>query len=163
MVPVDSTEVSRDSVYSGAIREVRSFRVRDFHPLWLAFPRHSANQNSSHVNGPTTPQGKPPRFRLFRFRSPLLTESISLSFPPDTEMFQFPGLAAIHLWIQCMLIQESRDQCTFVYSPRLFADFHALLRLLMPRHPPCALSSLTTFIQSSPEREHWQIATISNW
>ena len=33
------------------------------------------------------------RFWLFRFRSPLLTESRFLSFPPGTEMFQFPGLA----------------------------------------------------------------------
>jgi hypothetical protein len=28
---------------------------------------------------------------LFRFRSPLLTESRLISFPPGTEMFQFPG------------------------------------------------------------------------
>ena len=33
------------------------------------------------------------RFRLFRFRSPLLTESRLLSFPPVTEMFQFTGFA----------------------------------------------------------------------
>ena len=151
MVPADSTEVSRDSVYSGAFREVQSFRVRDFHPLWPTFPRRSANLNSSHVKGPTTPQRKPPRFGLFRLRSPLLTKSIFLSFPPGTEMFQFSGLAATHLCIQCVLIQESRDQRTFVFYPRLFADFHALHRLLMPRHPPCALSSLTTIIQSSHE------------
>ena len=30
---------------------------------------------------------------LIRFRSPLLTESLLLSFPPGTEMFQFPGFA----------------------------------------------------------------------
>src|SRR5213075_2986243 len=30
-------------------------------------------------------------FGLFRFRSPLLTESLSLSFPPVTEMFHFAG------------------------------------------------------------------------
>ena len=30
-------------------------------------------------------------FSLFRFRSPLLTESHSLSFPPVTEMFHFAG------------------------------------------------------------------------
>ena len=29
-------------------------------------------------------------------------------------------------------------------SPRLFAACHVLLRLLMPRHPSCALCSLTT-------------------
>ena len=33
------------------------------------------------------------RFGLFRFRSPLLTESHSLSFPPVTKMFQFTGFA----------------------------------------------------------------------
>ena len=38
--------------------------------------------------------GKPRRFGLVRVRSPLLTESSFLSFPPGTEMFQFPGLAA---------------------------------------------------------------------
>ena len=32
-------------------------------------------------------------FRLVRFRSPLLTESLLLSFPPATEMFQFAGFA----------------------------------------------------------------------
>src|SRR5213082_2668939 len=35
----------------------------------------------------------PGRFGLVRVRSPLLTESRLLSFPPGTEMFQFPGLA----------------------------------------------------------------------
>ena len=38
--------------------------------------------------GPTTP-GVNSRFGLFRFRSPLLTESLSLSVPPVTEMFHF--------------------------------------------------------------------------
>ena len=43
--------------------------------------------------GPTTPRRKSPRFGLFRVRSPLLTESIFLSSPPVTEMFQFTGFA----------------------------------------------------------------------
>ena len=33
-------------------------------------------------------------FRLFRFRSPLLSESRLLSFPPGTEMVHFPGFAS---------------------------------------------------------------------
>ena len=57
---------------------------------------------------------------------------------------EFTGFAATRLWIQRALIQESRDQHSFVNSPGLIADFHALHRLLTPRHPPCALSSLTT-------------------
>ena len=44
--------------------------------------------------GPTTPEGiASRRFRLFPFRSPLLRESRLISFPPGTEMFQFPGFA----------------------------------------------------------------------
>ncbi len=48
-----------------------------------------------------------------------------------------------------MLVRVSRDQYLFVNSPKLFADFHALHRLLTPRHPPCALSNLTTEISNS--------------
>ena len=39
-------------------------------------------------------------FGLFRFRSPLLTESISVSFPLGTKMFQFPRFALPALYIQ---------------------------------------------------------------
>ena len=35
------------------------------------------------------------RFRLFRFRSPLLTESHSISSPPLTEMFHFSGCCVL--------------------------------------------------------------------
>ena len=31
---------------------------------------------------------------LFRVRSPLLAESLLMSVPPGTEMFQFPGFAS---------------------------------------------------------------------
>jgi hypothetical protein len=69
-----------------------SFRLRDSHPLWSDFPDGSAR------NGFVTPQcfrnpGTNPGLGYFRFRSPLLTESMSLSFPAGTEMFQFPAFA----------------------------------------------------------------------
>ena len=37
---------------------------------------------------------------LVRFRSPLLSESLLMSFPPGTEMFQFPGFASNPLSFQ---------------------------------------------------------------
>src|SRR2546421_441142 len=89
------------------------------------------------------------RFGLFRFRSPLLTESLLLSFPPGNEMFQFPGLATPTLWIQVGLIRGSRDQHLFDSFSGLIAVFHALHRLLAPRHPPHALSSLAALIDRS--------------
>ena len=61
----------------------------------------------------------------------------------------------MQLWIYCMLtevcsagfphsdISGSMDICS---SPKLFAAYHVFLRLLVPRHPPCALSSLTRFL-----------------
>lgn len=49
------------------------------------------------------------------------------------------------------VIRESRDQSLLDGFPGLIAAFHALHRLLTPRHPPCALSSLTTNIQNSCE------------
>ena len=56
----------------------------------------------------------------------------------------------IHLCIQCMIpcggfphseISGSQDICS---SPKLIAAYHVLHRLLMPRHSPCALISLTS-------------------
>ena len=91
-------------------------------------------------------------FGLFPFRSPLLWESRLISLPPGTEMFHFPGFARTGLCIQpavtrvCLAglphseIPGSELVCS---SPRLIAAYHVLHRLLTPRHPPCALNSLT--------------------
>src|ERR1700722_7828532 len=40
-------------------------------------------------------------------------------------------------------IRESAGHWLFSASPRLIASVHALHRLLVPRHPPCALTILT--------------------
>src|SRR5690242_19682935 len=40
-------------------------------------------------------------------------------------------------------IRKSTGQRTFSASPRLIAAVHVLLRLLVPRHPPCARTILT--------------------
>ena len=43
-------------------------------------------------------------------------------------------------------ISGSKDICS---SPKLFAAYHVFHRLLVPRHPPCALSSLTSCISAA--------------
>ncbi len=48
-------------------------------------------------------------------------------------------------------IRTSQDQSSFDSSPGLFAAYHVLHRLITPRHPPCTLNSLITFI-TGPER-----------
>ena len=97
---------------------------------------------------------------LIRLRSPLLTESRLISFPPGTEMFQFPGFAPDGLCVQPPVtvsgypvppgcpIRRSPDQCVFGHSPELIAAYNVLRRLCTPRHPPCTLTSLTTFMNS---------------
>ena len=78
-----------------------------------------------------------------------------ISSPPGTEMFHFPGFAASPLCIHGGLTRRSCDhgwgcpirispvQSLLGSSPTLFVASHVLLRLLVPRHPPCALISLT--------------------
>ena len=67
-------------------------------------------------------------------------------------MFQFPAFTRGRLWIQRLV--TGMNLCRFAdseilgsmlvsNSPRLFAAAHVLHRLPVPRHPPCALCSLT--------------------
>src|ERR1700681_3842755 len=88
-----------------------------------------------------------------RFRSPLLSQSRFLSFPPGTEMVHFPGFARARIWIHRAVRgfyprrfphSEIRGSIPSLGPPKSFAACHVLHRLLLPRHPPCALSSLTT-------------------
>ena len=92
------------------------------------------------------------RFGLFRVRSPLLAESLLFSLPPGTEMVHFPGFAPPAYvfgrrrreFTPARFPHSDIPGSTLAYSsPRLFAVGHVLHRLLSPRHPPYALSSLT--------------------
>jgi len=157
MVPPASHRIPRVPWYSGSRFESDRFQLQGFHLLWPTFPRRSPTArigNSTHaVLQPPAPACARTRFGLFRFRSPLLAESRLLSLPPGTEMVHFPGLARIRLWIQRTVsefcsegfphsdIPGSTPACG---SPKLIAAGHVLHRLLAPRHPPYALSSLTT-------------------
>ena len=63
--------------------------IQGYHLLWRDFP------DTSNFLHPAT--------GLVRFRSPLLSESRLISFPPGTEMFQFPGFASVNLCIQLQI------------------------------------------------------------
>ena len=82
------------------------------------------------------------RFRLLRFRSPLLTESLLISFPVLLRWFTSHSFSLPTYFIQprsayiavCGLphsvIPVSLDMCS---STRLFAAYHDLLRLASPQ------------------------------
>ena len=77
-----------------------------------------------------------------------------LSLPAGTEMFHFPAFPPPALCVQAGVtgnyalsgfpIRKSPDQCLVTDSPGLIAGSNVLLRLLVPRHPPCALINLAT-------------------
>src|SRR3954466_10862149 len=81
-------------------------------------------------------------FGLVRVRSPLLTESLSLSLPPGTEMFQFPGFATHAYGFSVRSFGHPGINARLTAPPGISQSSHALPRLLTPRHPPRALSSL---------------------
>ena len=71
------------------------FRIRGCHPLRPRFPACSAMDRLQCCRRSYNPGRchRQPRFGLLRVRSPLLAQSLLLSFPPGTKMFQFPGFA----------------------------------------------------------------------
>jgi hypothetical protein len=96
------------------------------------------------------------RFRLVRFRSPLLPQSRLFSSPRLTKMFQFsrcpPHTLCIQVWVTTLIVagfphSDSHGSKLACSSPWRFAAGRVLLRHVAPRHPPCALSRLlpTTF------------------
>ena len=78
-------------------------------------------------------------FSLFRFRSPLLTESRLLSLPVGTEMFHFPTFPPLTLCVQVRVTGHDSCRVSPFGNPRITA------RLAAPRgfsQPP------TSFIGS---------------
>ena len=137
----DGPPIFRQDYTCPALLVVRSvpqptFLIRGYHPLWPDFPFRFANSRAI-------------TRRLFRFRSPLLSESRLMSFPRATEMFQFTRFASCsYVFTAGYLtvgfpIRKSPDQSLFASSPKLIAGYHVLHRLSSPRHPPHALSHLT--------------------
>jgi hypothetical protein len=77
--------------------------------------------------GPTTPTWQrrkalpPDRFGLFPFRSPLLRESLLLSSPRGTEMFQFPRFPLPVLCVQTGVTPHDRCRVSPFGHPRIEA------------------------------------------
>ena len=154
MVPAVSRWVSRAPRYSGTRARVQSAFAyvaitlcgRFFQSVHLAIGLVTLLTRSYN------PHVQAHGFGLFRFRSPLLSESRLLSVPPGTEMVHFPGLARTRLWIQRAVSRFYREGFPHSEipgskgaspSPRLIAGSRVLRRRLAPRHPPYALCSLT--------------------
>jgi hypothetical protein len=141
-----------------------AFRLRGCHPVSPAIQCRSARRRfcyslsprQQEQVGPTTPKRKrlpsitPLRFRLFPFRSPLLGEYLFLQV-----LRCFSSLRTLHTayLIQRRVTRHDPGRVAPFGNSRITAcaaaprDLsqlcRALHRPLVPRHPPCALSSLT--------------------
>ena len=128
------------------------FHILDFHYLWFAFPNNSVKSPESIMQSIT-----PVELLLLVQALPLslaTTQGIEFSFFScrylDVSVPCVPLLYTTLLMYglvsffpdQSFLIRISVDIMDICSSPQLFAAYHVLLRLLVPRHPPYALYSL---------------------
>ena len=151
MVPPASHKVSRVSWYSGSCQPLFNFAYGIF------TLSDQISQNCSAIDSSTlcSPQPRGARTTVWAL-------SISLAATLEIDKFSFsssgyldvsvPRVPHVQLCIHCTLtevssagfphsdISGSLDMCS---SPKLFAAYHVFHRLLVPRHPPCALTTLT--------------------
>jgi hypothetical protein len=104
-----------------------------------------SSSSTCHIKVPQPRQDKSSRFRLFRFRSPLLTESLRFLFLGLLRCFTSPRVASpdyefirrywpvIASGFSHSEIHGSTPACGF---PWLIATYYVLHRLLAPRHSP---------------------------
>ena len=153
---------SRDFPCPAILRNLPSepalFRLPGSHRLWPTVPSRSTrglvcDSPASRPDRPCNPGVRARRFGLFRVRSPLLAESLLFSFPAGTEMVHFPALSSTAygfsrgypgITLGGLPHSEISGSTPVCGSPKLIAAYRVLHRLLAPRHPPYALSSLTT-------------------
>ena len=130
---------------------VRTLYDQAFNPVRLySFVTLTVRQNQQKSPATPTMQRLPAithdRFGLFRFRSPLLTESLLLSLPVGTEMFHFPTFPLPALYIQAGVTGSARRSAGFPHSEILGSRCayplpEAYRRLLRPSSAPDAKAS----------------------
>ena len=146
MVPASSHKVPRVSWYSGSRHVNSSFAYGAF----TLSGRLSQNRSAKLVE--SIPRSEPQHARTLVWALPgslAATSGIDVSFSSsgylDVSVHRVPS---VWLWIHHTVaegfsagfphsdISGSMDICS---SPKLFAAYHVFHRLLVPRHPPCAL------------------------
>ena len=149
MVPAHSIKVSRVSMYSGSHYANSSFAYGAF----TLSGRLSQNLSARLIESRLWSEPRNARISVCPLsRSLAATYEIDFSFSSspylDVSVQAVPlHTLWIHVWMHTVFvcgfphsdIHGSKVICT---SPWLFAAYHVFLRLLVPRHPPCALFCL---------------------
>ena len=146
MVPAHSHKVPRVSWYSGSCRPSSVFAYGAFTLSGRSFQGHLARLNlwilrSEPQNARTLVWALP--------RSLAATYGITVVFFSsgylDVSVRRVPlHTLWIGVWIRRVFLRgfphsEIRGSLGICPSPQLFAAYHVFHRLLVPRHPPCAL------------------------
>ena len=158
MVPPASHKVSRVSWYSGSCQPLINFAYGIF------TLSDQISQNCSAIDSSTlcSPQPRGARTTVWALSISLAaTLEIEVSFFSsgylDVSVPRVPsgklciGLSVLKVYLSGFPhsdIHGSKDICS---SPWLFAAYHVLHRLSVPRHPPCALYSLTNSFESGSD------------
>jgi hypothetical protein len=147
VVPPDSQRISRARCYLGCPLGGNGFSRTGVSPSTPALSRRlplttmlfdSLSERQLRLVGPTTPdvQRLPAithvRFGLFRFRSPLLTESRLFSLPAGTEMFHFPAFPPLTLCVQVRVTAHDCCRVSPFGYPRISARLAAPRGLSQP-------------------------------
>ena len=151
MVPARSHKVPRVSWYSGFRHVSSSFTYGAF----TLSGRLSQNRSVKLAESIT--RSEPQDARILVWPLPI---SLAATLRIDVSFFSSGYLdVSVHrvpshtLWIHVWVTEVSsagfphsdiRGSLAICASPRLFAAYHVFLRLLVPRHPPCALFRLTS-------------------
>ena len=154
MVPAHSIKVSRVSMYSGYRSASSSFAYGAFTLSGRLSQNLSARINESIM------RSEPRNARI-----PVWPLSISLAATLEIDKFSFSSSPYLDVSVQAVpfhtlwigVWMHEGCSCGFPHSdicgsvdicssPQLFAAYHVFLRLLVPRHPPCALFCLTSLL-----------------
>ena len=149
MVPAHSHKVSRVSWYSGYRHEILTFAYGILTLCDWSFQGHLASLDLSIT------RSEPGHARM-----PVWALSVSLAATSKITVVFFSSgyldvsvhrVPPVTLWIYVTVTKvfsvgfPHSDICgsmCICHSPQLFAAYHVFLRLLVPRHPPCALFRL---------------------
>ena len=154
MVPAHSIKVSRVSMYSGYRSVSFSFAYGAFTLSGWLSQNHSTRITESIMR--SEPQSA---------RTLVWPLSISLAATLEIDKFSFSSSPYLDVSVQAVPLHtlwigvwmHEGCSCGFPHSdicgsvdicssPQLFAAYHVFLRLLVPRHPPCALFCLTSLL-----------------
>ena len=154
---MDSDRIPRVPPYSGYCYLFTILHIRGFHSLWPTFPdqfRFVANVMLQSFNPDIAVT-----ISVWAVSSSLAaTKEIDVSFSSSWYLdVSVPRVPDVQLCIHCTTTEvcsvrfphsEICGSMCICHSPQLIAAYHVFHRLLVPRHPPCALLRLTILITS---------------